>query len=207
MAFTVSDTGGGDFKPAPAGTHFGVCDMIVDLGHQKTTYMGAETVKKQAYLRWQVPGQRIEWADADGNKREGPMIIGKTYTASLAEKANLRKDLQSWRGRVFTDEELKGFQMVKVLGIGATITVTHAEKNGRTFANIASVGGIPHGIDMPRPEGDTIIYDDDHPDNLSKLPKWLQDKIAARVEPPSSTDLPEQRSPAFDSDLDDDVPF
>lgn len=205
MAILVSDTGGGDFTPAPEGTHFGVCDMVVDLGHQRTTYMGAETIKKQVYIRWQVPAKRIEWTDRDGAKREGPMVIGKTYTASLADKANLRKDLQSWRGKVFSDAELKGFDISRLLGVGATITVTHKESNGRTFANIASVGGIPHGIDQPRPENGVSLYDDEHTEVLSSLPKWLQDKIAGRVEPPAITDLPEQRGE--DRDLDDDVPF
>lgn len=207
MALIVSDTGGGDFTPAPEGTHFGVCDMVVDLGHQRTTYMGAETIKKQVYIRWQVPAQRIEWTDADGNKREGPMVIGKIYTASLADKANLRKDLQSWRGKVFTDPELKGFDISRLLSVGATITVTHKESNGRTFANIASVGGIPVGIQPPQVDGQTVLFDDDHPGNITLLPKWLKEKIAMRADPPKEDDPPEPRGSAFGSDLDDDVPF
>jgi hypothetical protein len=209
MALIVSDTGGGDYTPAPEGTHFGVCDMVVDMGHQRTTYMGAESIKKQVYIRWQVPAERIEWTDGNGQRHEGPMVIGKTYTASLGEKANLRKDLQSWRGKVFTDEELKGFDISTVLGKGATITVTHKDSNGKTYANIASVGGIPKGMTAPAVENSTILFDADHPDNMALLPKWLREKIEKRVDPPAENDVPEQRgAPAFaDADLDDDVPF
>lgn len=216
MSLIVSDTGGGDYTPAPEGTHFGVCDMVVDLGHQKTTYMGAESVKKQVYIRWQVPAERVEWTDANGAKHEGPMVIGKTYTASLGEKANLRKDLQSWRGKVFTDEEIKGFDISNLLAKGATITVTHKESNGKTYANVASVGGIPRGMEPPPVEGEAIIFDTDAPTNADKLPKWLREKVEKRVPAPGEADPPEQRGYGpgqeghilgFDADLDDDVPF
>lgn len=209
MALIISDTGGGDYTPVPEGTYFGVCDMVVDLGHQRTTYMGAESVKKQVYIRWQVPAERIEWTDGEGVKHEGPMVIGKTYTASLSEKANLRKDLQSWRGRVFSDEELKGFDISNLLAKAATITVTHKDSNGKIYANVAGVGGIPRGMDAPKVENNTILFDVDHPDNLALLPKWLREKIEKRVDPPKADDLPEARgAPAFaDADLDDDVPF
>src|SRR3990167_3685661 len=45
---------------------------------------------------------------------EGPfagnrMTISKFYTLSLSEKANLRKDLEGWRGKSFTESELEGF--------------------------------------------------------------------------------------------------
>jgi hypothetical protein len=217
MALVISDTGGGDYTPAPEGTHFGVCDMVVDLGHQRTTYLGAETIKKQVYIRWQVPAERIEWTDGTGAKHEGPMVIGKTYTASLSEKANLRKDLQSWRGRIFSEDELKGFDISNLLAKPATITVTHKESNGKTYANIASVGGIPKGMTAPPVEGATLLFDTDAPDNITMLPKWLREKVEGRVPPPGEADPPEQRGgvpagqeghiPGFDSDLDDDVPF
>lgn len=217
MSLVVSDTGGGDYTPAPEGTHFGVCDMVVDLGHQRTTYMGAESIKKQVYIRWQVPAERIEWTDGTGAKHEGPMVIGKTYTASLGEKANLRKDLQSWRGRMFTEDEAKGFDISNLLGKGATITVTHKESNGRVYANVASVGGIPKGMEAPKLENGSLLFDTDAPENIGQLPKWLREKVESRVAAPGADDPPEQRGgvpagqeghiPGYDTDLDDDVPF
>lgn len=209
MAIMVNDSGGGDFTPVPAGTHFAVCDMVVDLGRQEVkSQLYGDSVKPQVYIRWQIPSERVEW-EVDGEKREGPAVIGKTYTASLGEKANLRKDLQAWRGKTFTPDELKGFDVSKLLGVGAMISVTHTEKNGRTYANVASIGGIPRGTTPPQVEGETRLYDADNTASYDSLPKWLREKIDHQVSegPASSNGHDERNPPPHDTDLDDDVPF
>lgn len=212
MAIILNDSGGGgDFMPVSAGTHFAVCDMVVDLGRQEVkSQLYGDSVKPQVYLRWQIPSERVEW-EKDGEKHEGPAVVGKIYTASLGEKANLRKDLQAWRGKPFSSDELNGFDISKLLGVPATITITHTEKNGRTYTNVASVGGIPRGSTAPKPEGDLRLYDADNQQCFGDLPKWLREKIEHQVTGAtgSADDLPEPRGAptAFDPDLDDDVPF
>lgn len=206
MALIVSDTGGGDFTPAPEGTHFGACDMVVDLGKQKTSFQGVDSVKHQIYVRWQIPGERIEWTDGNGEKKEGPVVIGKTYTASLGEKSNLRKDLQSWRGRAFTEAELKGFDISKLLGVGATISIVHNHKEGKTYANIGAIGGLPKNMPAIQVENGTMLYDPDHLDTFEKLPKWLQDKITAQIVDAGKTDANDPDA-WRNNELDDDVPF
>ena len=207
MAIIASDSGGGDFTPVPQGTHFAVCDMLVDLGKQNTTYLGDHSVKHQIYLRWQIPAERVEWTDGVGVKREGPAVIGKTYTLSLGEKANLRKDLQSWRGKVFTEAELAGFDVTCLVGIAATVSVTHTEKNGKTYANVGSIGGIPKNMDKPKAEGPTIIYDADNSTGYDDLPKWLREKVDARITEKPKVSPPAPQGPQGFDDLDDDVPF
>jgi hypothetical protein len=208
MAIFASDTGGNDdFKMVPEGTHFAICDMMVDLGKQETkSVMFGDSVKHQVYIRWQIPAERVEY-EKDGQTIDAPMAIGKTYTLSLSEKANLRKDLQAWRGKAFTGEELQQFDISSVLGVPATITVTHGQKqDGGTYAKIASVGGIPKGMTAPALEGELLLYDADTMTNFEKLRPWLQDKIRASVvEEPK----PEPQRPLVgaDSDLDDDCPF
>lgn len=209
MAIIATDSGGGDFTPTPAGTHIAICDMVVDLGKQATTYLGAETVKHQIYIRWQIPAERAEWQDQDGTKKEGPAVIGKTYTLSLGKKANLRKDLEAWRTRPFTDDELHGFDVTKLLGVPATITVTHDAKDGKTYANIASVGAVPKGYPTPQIEGEGIIYDSDNLHNFSKLSKRMQERVTAQIEPTGKTDQndPDQWRSGVREELDDEVPF
>ena len=212
MAIMATDTGGGgDFSPVPAGTHIAICDQVIDLGKQKiVSQQFGESIKHQVYIRWQMPEERSEWQDQDGKKHEGPAVIGKTYTLSLGDKANLRKDLQAWRGKPFTPDELRGFDIVKLLGVPATITVTHTEKDGRTYANIASVGGIPKGMPRPNLEGEAIIYDDENLINFSKLSKRMQERIQAQIEPTGKADPNDPdawRTQGQDQDLDDEVPF
>lgn len=211
MAIVVSDTGGGgDFTPVPQGTHFAVCDQVVDLGKQAIkSQMYGDSIKPQVYIRWQIPAERSEWQDAEGVKHEGPAVIGKTYTSSLSEKSNLRKDLQAWRGKPFTPDELRGFDIAKLLGAPATITITHTEKDGKTYANVASLGGIPKGMEKPQPEGDLLLYDADNQDTFSKLSKRMQERVQSQIIEQKQTDPNDPnawRSQADDLD-DSDVPF
>lgn len=210
MPIYVSDTGGGgDFTPVPEGTHFAVCDMVVDLGKQRTTYMGDTTIKHQVYVRWQIPAERIEWTDSENVRHEGPMVIGKVYTASLGEKANLRKDLQAWRGKAFTEDELKKFELSAVIGAPATISVTHKPKeSGGVYSNVTSIGGLPKGMPRPELEGDALVYGDDEQGTYDRLPKWLREKVDARIRDLEPEPHDERNPPAYaDADLDDDVPF
>lgn len=179
MTLTASDNGGGDFKKVPEGTHQAVCDMVVDLGNQVTEYNGEKSIKSQVFIRWQVPSMRVQYTDKDGNEVEGPMSIGKVYTNSLSEKANLRKDLQGWRNRAFTKDELKGFDIRKVAGTCCQIIVTHREgRNGNVYANVTGVAGWPGGLPRIEAEGETVIYSgEDNVGSLEKLPKWLREKV------------------------------
>lgn len=209
MAIMANDTGGGgDFSPVPAGTHTAICDMVVDLGEQRiVSQMFGESIKHQVYIRWQIPAERVEW-EKDGQKHEGPAVIGKTYTLSLSEKANLRKDLQAWRTRPFTPDELRGFDIAKLLGAPATITVTHTEKNGKTYANVASLGGLMKGVPKPEVEGEAILYDSDNLGNIDKLSKWLREKVQSQiVEETTHYGHDGYSGGSYSDDLDDEVPF
>lgn len=211
MAILATDTGGGgDFTPVPQGTHFAVCDQVVDLGKQRiTSAMYGESIKHQVYIRWQIPAERVEW-EKDGEKQEGPAVIGKTYTLSLGDKANLRKDLQAWRGKPFTPDELRGFDIAKLLGAPATITVTHTEKDGRTYANVASLGGIPKGMDKPKAEGEPLLYDSDNMGSFERLSKRMQDKIKAQIIEEDVVVYQSGNPDNWREDLDDDlsdIPF
>jgi hypothetical protein len=124
MAITATDKGGKDFKKVPPGCHFAICNMVVDLGVQRTTYKGQAKTQHQVYLRWEIPDERTTW-EKDGKEQEGPCSIGSTYTLSLSEKAKLRAVLENWRGRPFTDDELKGFDITNVAGKCCQVMVQH----------------------------------------------------------------------------------
>lgn len=208
MSTYASDSGGGkDFDPVPEGSHLAVCDLFVDLGQQETSYNGQSKVQHKIYLRWQIPSLRLSY-EKDGVQHEGPMTIGSKFTLSLHEKAALRKVLQSWRGRAFTPDELKKFDVTTVLGAPCLITVTHTPRdNGGVYANVGAVAKLPPGVPAPALEGETLIYDADNRDSFDKLRPWLQDLIKNQKR---EDDTPEERGgdnqPAY-ADLDDDVPF
>jgi len=192
MPLNVSDKGG-SFTPVPQGTHVAVCNMIVDLGMQETPFGN----KHQLYVRWELPNERLEYGE---EKKEGPMVVGKFYTASLNEKANLRHDLEAWRGRAFTGEELSEFDVFTVLGIPCQLTVTH---NDAGKAKVAGVTGIPKGMDKPKAENPLVKYSEPGDESQWDLvPKWLQDIVMKGVSekvPVSQVDT--------DTSFDQSIPF
>ena len=141
MGRYASDTGGGDFQPAPEGTHLARCVGLVDIGTHHGEYQGTPTVRNQVIVRWELPNETIE---IDG--RAEPMLVSKFYTNSLSEKANLRKDLVSWRGREFTDIELDKFDVQNILGKPCLLSVVHTDKKK---AKVTAVSGLPKQMVCP----------------------------------------------------------
>src|SRR4051794_3571047 len=112
----IAKANGGDFVLCPAGAHAGVCVDVIDLGIVESEFNGEKKKAHKVRVVWQIEEEQ------DNGKR---FTAGKRYTLSLHEKATLRKDLESWRGRPFTNQELDGFDLEKLLGIGALINVIH----------------------------------------------------------------------------------
>lgn len=201
MPLNVKDTGSGqDFDPVPQGTHAAVCYLVADIGLQPTSY----GPKHKVVIGFEIPDQIIEYKDKDGNTVKKPMIINNFYTASLSSKAILTGDLEGWRGRSFTQEELQGFNLFNVLGKPCVITVVHNVSDGKTYANIKSVGQIMKGMEVPKATRE-LKYSPDEPQQYEELPEWIQKKIASAVkdEPVSQA----QSAPAGANDFDDDIPF
>src|SRR5262245_30956548 len=99
---------GGDsktFAPAPAGVHQGVCVDVVDMGMLKVVWNGQTKEQHKIRIVWQIDEVMPD------DEKERRFIVQKRYTLSLSDKANLRKDLEAWRGRSFTEDELKGFDV------------------------------------------------------------------------------------------------
>lgn len=211
MAITATDKGGKDFKKVPPGCHFAICNMVVDLGVQKTTYKGRDKTQHQVYLRWEIPDERTTW-EKDGKTTEGPCAIGATYTLSLSEKAKLRALLENWRGRPFSEQELQGFDITSVAGKCCQVMVQHETSGGKTYANVTGVMGISRDqrerARTASSEIGVVVYELDNPDKAAfeKLPNWLKEKLAERV-PPQTTKTANSFAPSGDDDFDDPIPF
>lgn len=202
MSLIAKDKGGGDFKPVPAGTHIAICNLVADMGVQPTAKFKP---RAQVYIRWELPHEIITWKDANGKENTGPMTIGKRYTMSLSDKANLRADLESWRGKMFTEAELKGFDIKNILGKACMLGVTHNVTPGKTYANISAVMGLTKGTVAPPASQMPLAYDiDSHDKNtFEQLPGWLQEAISGRIR----SDNAQTVSGNTDPDFDDDIPF
>jgi len=213
MTLTVkTETGNSEFKLLPPGNHPAICVGIYDFGPQITEFNGEQKEQNKIRLQFEVPDERTTWTDADGNEHEGPMTVGKTYTASLFEKAKLCEHLQSWRGREFTEVEKMGFDLNNILGKACTLTVMHKthKASGNQWADIIAISPPPKGSNL-KPENEPKAFDfDSHtPEELAALPEWMREKVEAgkalldeqkgRTAPPSP--------PAAVAVDDNDIPF
>ena len=200
MAIIAPDpeSGGKAFEPIPEGPAPAICDMVIDLGLQETRF----GIKHQVYLRWQVPGFRVQW-EKDGEEFNKPGIVGQTFTLSMAEKSNLRPLLESWRGRKFVGDEIRSFDIGKLLLQPCLLNITHNVTPDKTYANIASIMPVPVGMPPPAFEGEGLLYDSDNQASFDKLPEWLRNKIQNQAVEAA----PAQAQPAYVDDLEDDIPF
>ena len=202
MSLVMKDTGGGDFEIVEAGTHLARCYLMAELGHQKTTYLGQEKIVNQVLVSWELVNEKMQ----DGR----PFVISRTYTASLGEKANLRKDLESWRSRPFTEEEAEGFDLKKVLGAPCQITVVHTKPKDKTYANVKAVTAVTKGVTVPDLTNDKVAFELGDELAFAKLPEWIQKKINARVPEPETderTELQDDDLSALDDLAGQDIPF
>ena len=183
MAFIAKDSGGGDFKKVPPGAYIGRCYSLIDLGTQLTSGQYGEKLQHKIRIAWELFGDDEEGnpltVDVDG--KQMPMTISKSYTVSLHEKAGLRKDLAAWRGRDFTDEEAKAFDVAKLLGAYCMVNATTSETNGKTYTNVAGLTPLPGALKNAKPAAvhDNLVFDLDKPDMkvFNAFHEKLQDAI------------------------------
>lgn len=146
MGVIAKKSSGSDFQPCPAGVHQAVCVDVVDLGLLPSKFLNKDgTPKKQHKIRivWQVE----ELREQDGK----PYIVQKRYTNSLDDRANLRKDLESWLGRAFTEAELEGFDTDVLLGVNCLLSVQHNVKGSETYADVTALMPLRKGMAKMNP--------------------------------------------------------
>ncbi len=176
-----------DYKITPVGNHLACCYRIVDLGTQKSTWNGVAKMQRKIMFNWEIHSE-----DAEGNvtctENGEPLSISKRYTMTLLEQASLRKDLESWRGQPFSEQELKGFNVENVLGKFCMINVVHNKAdNGKTYANVSGISSVPSLIKktgLPEQHNKNVIFslDNFNQEVFNGLAEWIQEIIKSSPE-------------------------
>jgi len=214
MSLSYGTGGGGDYKRIPPGSHIAVCDIVADVGLQESAFYGT---KRKVYVRFEVPAERWEF-EKDGKKGEGPGVIGKFFTASMHKNATLRKTLESWRSRPFTDEEAKAFDVSSILGKSCVINVQENPDGDKVYSNIVAITPLIKGMAQAKAELPLMLYTPDSSiDVYNKLPEWIRKMIDNQVQPqPKQTETAPSAEwndpgPMQEQDdgyiSDDDIPF
>ena len=163
----IAEDKGGSFERCPSGAHLARCYRIVDLGKQKSEYLGKIKYLNKVMLVWEIHG-----VNEDGTpirmKDGRPFAISKNYTLSWSDKANLRLDLQSWRGKPFMQEELRRCDLRTFLGAWCMLNVIEREgQDGTQYSNVKGVTPVPAMIKqngLPAPVNKNELFDIDDPD-------------------------------------------
>jgi hypothetical protein len=183
----------GNFTPPPDGLHQAVLVDVVDLGEKETQW----GLKHKVRLVWELDPSSA--GTLEGGRR---FTVSKQYTASIHEKAELRKDLKGMKGRDLNADEMKKFDLEKLLGTPCTVFVEQAEsQDGRVFANVKIVskpGKSPIG-----PSGDyTRVQDRD------SKPGPMPGRPAPRYAPtPTITRVPNAPTVKTEPGDDEEIPF
>ncbi len=197
MGFTTKEKS--DYKPLPEGTHPAVCSALIDLGLQDAFGIP----KPQLMLRFEFPTQRVNRVD-NGVQTDEPMVKYQFYTNSLNKKANLRRDLEGWRDKGFTKEELDGFDVRNVVGHPCMISIIHDNSGDRVKDKIRSISKFI-GDSKPAPELEVIKYSKEEGETSQEhlLPDWIKEKISQSLDDDISAPAPV----TAESFKDDDIPF
>lgn len=124
MSLTISgESGGGDFlnwNQVSITEHATVSQIWVNLTKNTKAWSAR---KKRIHLGFEIteavdPSTNIVMME-DGR----PFGAFKTYTASTSELSTLRKHVESWRGKSYTDEEVNSFDITQMIGCTVKIEI------------------------------------------------------------------------------------
>lgn len=211
MIVTGSNSERKQFQIAPAGTHLARLYRIIDLGTQMREFEGKVTMNRKAKFFWELHGEDSEGKPLTTSEGK-PLIQSKEYTLSLNDKANLRRDLEAWRGKTFTEDELKGFSLKNVLGQFCMVNISHRPKGDVTYADLKGVSSVPSIYKkqgLPEGINPTMLFDLNNYDAemFESLSESIKEIIKKSPEYRAVADSPKTFMAQDIADIDSDVPF
>lgn len=193
----------------PAGNYIARCYQMVQLGTITDTVMGKTVTAAKVRIGWELPTELKVFKEENG---EQPLVISMDFTLSMNSKANLRKSLASWRGKDFTEEEAKAFDITKLLGVPCMLNIIH--KPGvadptKMYEKISSLSPLPKGVECPAQINPTFVlsYDAWDDEKFLSLPDFIQDKIKSSSEFQQMLRPSETHIPGDEKIGEDDLPF
>lgn len=163
----------------PAGNYVARCYSMIEIGTIEELYMGVKKMLHKVRITWELP---YEVKVFDESKGEQPLSISKEYTLSMYEKANLRKELESWRGKAFSEDQAKSFDITALIGKPCMINIIHkpSEKDpSKIYEKISAISPLAKGTTCPDQINKSFILSFDEWDDgkFQALPDFLKEKI------------------------------
>jgi hypothetical protein len=183
MAIIAEKKEGGNFKQVEPGMYPARCYSMIEIGTIDTEFNGETKKAHKVSITWELPTEKAVFHEDRG---EEPFVVSKTYTLSMHEKATLRKDLESWRGKGYTEEEAKRFDITKLLGQPCNLNVIHVpgKEAGKTYVQVASISPLMKGQVCPAQINPlrVLSYDNFDFEVFDNLSDYMKEKIKSSEE-------------------------
>ena len=198
----------GDFKQVEPGTYVARCYSMIELGTIETEFNGEKKSAHRVLIHWELPTELEVFREELGQQ---PYSVSKEYTLSMHEKSNLRRDLESWRGKTFTESECERFDITKLLSKPCILNIIHEagkKDASKKYVKVASVNKMMKGQECPEQINPSRIlsFDEFNWDMFNSLPDWIKDKIKSSEEY-QMIEEPETVNARSDNDDPKDLPF
>lgn len=163
MENTIASNTNSQIEPCPSGSHHAVVSKVIGLGLQANNF--GTKPKPQIVICWELEPRIQAEGDYQGKRHQLWMF----YSLSTGPKAKLTEDMRNIRGRSFTEDEIKHFDVKSMIGQNAFLSVVHEPKDGGVQTKVAAVMKLPKGMAEMKAEGDP-----------NDVPDWVR-KIQARA--------------------------
>lgn len=207
MAIIATSNGSTNFEPIATGNYPARCYSMVHIGTVEENILGTLKKLNKVRITWELPTELKVFKEENG---EQPCVISKEFTLSLHEKATLRSFLKNWRGKDFTDDEAKSFDIEKLVGAPCMLNITHKTKKDGSgvYAEIGSVSAMPKGFTCPDQVNPSFVftYENFDGDKFNALPDFLKNKMVNSDEY-KATFLPQETHVEQPQEEHDDLPF
>jgi hypothetical protein len=125
---------------------------LIDAGLQDIAFQGAISTHRQVIIGWEVYPQAAD--------TENPVKISRRFTFSLGKRANLRKILEAWLGKIEDGQE---FNVSDVLDSPCLVQVQNVVFTGDTgeevtYAKVVGVSKPPKGYIIPELKGTPFVF-------------------------------------------------
>lgn len=166
----VAKDAGGGFTPHSEGQFAMLCVDVVNLGTNVEQFADQEPRE--------VAKVALVFASGERQADKSLTLVTTEMTLSANEKANLRKFLESWRGKSYTAEQAEaGLPISKLHGQAALLSIEHVTtRKGRKFAKISSIAPLPKAMQTSE-NGDARAIVAEY-----ERPKFLTDRKAQYAE-------------------------
>jgi hypothetical protein len=184
MSIIAEKPEGGNFIQVEPGTYVARCYSMIEIGTIEVEFKGEKKKQHKVSITWELP---TETAVFNEDKGPEPFVVSKKYTLSMHEKSNLRKDLESWRGKGYTDKEAERVDITKLIGQPCLLSVIQSPRPddpSKTYTAISSITKMMKGQECPDQINPTrvLAYDEFNWEVFDSLSDYMKDQIRSSEE-------------------------